>query len=81
MTKQPAMRPQDQLPGGDTSGKRTRSMQALNNVSENVHGGFADARSHNTAQQRKFQDALVTPIHAHISSRGRRNQGKRDQRG
>lgn len=81
VTKQPAMRPQDQLPGGDTSGKRTRSMQALNNVSENVHGGFADARSHNTAQQRKFQDALVTPIHAHISSRGRRNQGKRDQRG
>lgn len=81
VTKQPAMRPQYQLPGGDTSGKRTRSMQALNNVSENVHGGFADARSHNTAQQRKFQDALVTPIHAHISSRGRRNQGKRDQRG
>ena len=81
VTKQPAMRPQDQLPGGDTSGKRTRSMQALNNVSENVHGGFADARSHNTAQQRKFQDALVTQIHAHISSRGRRNQGKRDQRG
>lgn len=76
-----AVRPQDTLPGGDTSGKRTRDVHALNNVQGNVHGGFADARSHNIAQQRKFEAALVTPIQAHISSRGRRNQGKRDQRG
>ncbi|MDO5611486.1 MAG: hypothetical protein Q4G62_12085 [Pseudomonadota bacterium] len=77
-----ASRPANTPAGGKTSGKRTASAKALSDAGQGaVHGGFANARAHNTAQQRKLQEARSTPIQAHLSSRGRRNQAKRDGRG
>lgn len=77
-----ASRPANTPAGGKTSGKRTASAKALNAAGQGaLHEGFADARAHNSAQQRKLQDARTIPIQAHLSSRGRRNQAKRDGRG
>lgn len=42
------------------------------------HGGFIDERARQVAQERHFATSGVKTIHAHISSRDRRKQGRRD---
>ena len=69
------------LPGGETRGKRTASARALSDAGKGAaHEGFADPRAAATARTRKFQDARLRPIQAHVSSSGRRTQARRDDR-
>ncbi len=42
--------------------------------------GFVSRRARSAAQERHFEESRNRAIQAHISSRGRRNQGKRDSR-
>ena len=82
-TKQAAAkRPSNTLPGGKTGGKRTANLRALNEAgSGKRHEGFADVRAQNIALEQKLEAGRKTPIQGHVSSHGRRSQGKRDNRG
>lgn len=74
--------PAQELPGGATSGKRTANLRALNEGTQGgMHAGYPDNRAQDVAQHLKLEAGRKTPIQAHISSRGRRAQGRRDNRG
>ena len=74
--------PASPLPGGDTGGKRTANLKALNESGGGrLHVGYANVRAQNIALEQKLEAGRKTPIQGHVSSRGRRNQGKRDGRG
>lgn len=74
--------PVSPLPGGSTGGKRTANLKALNQSGgDRLHAGYADVRAQNIALEQKLEAGRKTPIQGHVSSRGRRNQGKRDGRG
>ena len=74
--------PAQELPGGITSGKRTANLRALNEGTQGgLHAGYPDNRAQDVAQHLKLEAGRKTPIQAHISSRGRRTQGRRDNRG
>lgn len=74
--------PVNALPGGETGGKRTANLKALNaSGGSALHKGYADVRARNIALEQKLEAGRKTPIQGHVSSRGRRNQGKRDGRG
>ena len=77
-----AKRPSNTPVGGKTGGKRTANLRALNDAgSGKLHEGFSDVRAQNIALEQKLEAGRKTPIQGHVSSRGRRNQVKRDNRG
>lgn len=68
--------------GGDTRGKRTADIKALDKHGRgDLHEGFDSARARNAAQERQYDAANNAAIQGHISSRDRRKQGRRDSRG
>lgn len=66
--------------GSETRGKRTASIRDLNDADQGgLHGGFANDRARNVAQQKKLEAGRLTAIQSHLSSRVRRDQGRRDR--
>ncbi len=64
----------------ETRGKRTANIHDLNEAGQGgLHGGYANDRARNIAQQKKLEAGGLTAIQSHLSARVRRTQGRRDR--